>query len=105
MSELEERGKDYGLGRDAKRLLKGAFRSLAQIKSIYRLGTDEGHVVVEAGGVRSYALDALGNEVEGTLGVDAARQFVEGAAQALFTAHPAVGMGDEVRLTAGTVGA
>jgi hypothetical protein len=55
--------------------------------------------------IRSYALDALGIESGEALSADTARQFVERAQEAVSTIHPAVGMGEEVRLTgAGVVG-
>jgi hypothetical protein len=55
--------------------------------------------------IRSYALDALGIESGEALSADTARQFVERTQQAVSTIHPAVGMGEEVRLTgAGVVG-
>ena len=48
--------------------------------------------------VRSYALDALGIE-KGEVDAAAAQRFMEGAARATITVHPAVGLGHEVRLT------
>ncbi len=55
--------------------------------------------------IRSYALDALGSESEDALSEDAAREFVASAAEAVVTRHPAVGIGEEIRLTgAGVAG-
>ncbi|MGH7428280.1 MAG: ARPP-1 family domain-containing protein [Candidatus Methylomirabilaceae bacterium] len=48
--------------------------------------------------IRSYALDALGIE-RGEVDSTAGQRFLEAASRATMTVHPAVGLGEEVRLT------
>ncbi len=48
--------------------------------------------------VRSYALDALGIE-KGEMDSTTGQRFLEAASRAMMTVHPAVGLGEEVRLT------
>jgi len=53
--------------------------------------------------VLSYALDALGIE-KGEVDVATGQRFMEAAAGATMTVHPAVGMGHEVRMTGRGIG-
>lgn len=48
--------------------------------------------------IRSYALDALGIE-KGEMHSTAGQHFLQAAGRATMTAHPAVGLGEEIRLT------